>query len=340
MPFLNTIYAGRYIYNGYKNAFEDLGHEFVSWSSQDNPKELFKDFIPDILIFSLTSYSLKYLDLDLVKSLKGKGTKVFISTPFWNSPLSKLRVNETSSLSNNSDHINLIRSGIGDFYFNVCMLGDPRMDGFEKSTGYKHYCLPLAADKLTYFKDFNQKYRAEISFLGTNLPQKRSFINEYVMPLKKNYELKLYGQDWTFKDRALGFTHKVGQYFNIPILRSIQKPKLYPADERQIYTSSLISINFHEDYQREFGGDCNERTFKIPLSEGFEITDDVACISKYLKDGEEIIIAKNKDDWFDKINYYIKNPSLRDPIIKKGKERVLKEHTYHNRIASMFSWID
>lgn len=338
MPFLNTIYAGKYIYNGYKNAFEDLGHEFTTWTSQDNSKTLFESYKPDILIFSLTGYSLKYLDLDLIKSLKKTGTKVYISTPFWKSPLSKLRINETSSLSQNTEHIDLIKSGIGDFYFNVCEEGDLRMEGFEKTTGYKHYSLPLAADKLTYYKDYSDKYKSEISFLGTNLPQKRSFINEYVLPLKKDYDLKLFGQDWTFYDKALGFTQKAGQYFNIPVIRSIQKPKLYPQDERQIYSSSLISLNFHEDYQREFGGDCNERTFKVPLCGGFEITDEVACISKYFAEGEEIVIAKSKDDWFDKIFYYLKNPQMREPIIKRGMERVLRDHTYHNRIEKMLSW--
>ena len=85
----------------------------------------------------------------------------------------------------------------------------------------------------------------------------------------------------------------------------MRRPKLELEDEGRIYKSSTISVNIHEDYQREFGGDCNERTFKIPLCGGLEITDDVACIRKYFKEGEEIIIAKNKDDWIEKIDYYI-----------------------------------
>ena len=107
------------------------------------------------------------------------------------------------------------------------------------------------------------------------------------------------------------------------------------SDERKIYNSSVISINVHEEYQRKFGGDCNERTFKIPLAGGFEISDDVACLKKYFKEGEEIVIAKDKKDWFEKINYYMKNPEKRNTIIEAGKQRVLKEHTYKNRVEQM-----
>ena len=45
-----------------------------------------------------------------------------------------------------------------------------------------------------------------------------------------------------------------------------------------------------------------------------------------------MIIAKDKNDWFDKIDYYIKNPKKRTPIIEAGRTCVLKEHAYHNRV--------
>ena len=135
----------------------------------------------------------------------------------------------------------------------------------------------------------------------------------------------------------MGWVQRGGQYFNIPYIRSLQKPKLSFNEEGDIYASSTISINIHEDYQRKFGGDCNERTFKIPVSGGFEITDDVACIRKYFIEGKEIIIAKNRNDWFEKIDYYIKNTDKRLPVIEAGRKRVLKEHTYHNRVNQMLA---
>lgn len=338
IPSLHTIYAGRTIYAGYKHAFEDLGHSFAHLNAQDNQEDVFEKFKPHIFITSLNDYYLRFLDLENMKKHKKNGLKVFVVIPFWKSPLSVFRINETPSISRNKEFVNLIKSGdFGDVYFNPCEAGDERMRGFEEETGYKHHTILLAADKKLHFPEYSEKFKADISYIGTNLPEKRDFMKENVFPLKEKYNLKLYGQDWTAYDRAKGFVQKVGQYFNIPVMRSLQKPKLQLEDERRIYNSSVISINIHEEYQKKFGGDCNERTFKIPACGGFEITDDVACIRKYFKEDEEIVIAKNKDDWFQKIDYYMKNPEKRLPIIEAGRRRVLKDHTYHNRVEQIIS---
>lgn len=338
IPYLNTRYAGRTIYNGYKNAFLDLGHQFRPYTAEDSFRNMVDEYKPDILITGLSSWSLRYFDIDLLNKYRKGGLKVFVNIPFWKSPISKFRINETHGLSENKEHINLVKSGrFGDVFYNVCEQEDIRMEGFEKATGHRYYTIPLAADKTVLKGVFEKKFEADISYIGTNLSQKRNYFREILFPLGKKYDLKLYGQDWYFKDRVLGWVQRGGQYFNIPVLKDAQKPKLQLEDEAKIYNSSTISVNIHEDYQRKFGGDCNERTFKIPLSEGFEITDDVACIQKYFKGGEEIIIAKNKDDWFDKIDYYIKNPEKRLEIVEAGRQRVLKDHTYHNRVNKLES---
>lgn len=302
----------------------------------DDVQFVFESFKPDIFITSLSHFYIKFIDLELIQKQRENGLKVFVNIPFWSSPMSKLRVNETSSLSSNQAHIDLIKSNsFGDVYFNICEQGDDRMDSFEAVTGYKHHTIPLAADKTLLYEEYSENFKADVSYIGTYLPEKRDFIRQYVFPLMKKYNVRLYGQDWTLRDRIFGFMQKVGQYFNIPFMRSLQKPKLQLEDERKVYASSLVSINIHEEYQKKFGGDCNERTFKIPLCGGFEITDDVACIRKYFKEDEEIIIAKNNEDWFQKIDYYIKNPEKRLAIIEAGRKRVLAEHTYHNRVAQI-----
>ena len=336
VPHLNTIYAGRTIYNGYKNAFIDLGHTFDFLTAEDNHDVKFSEFAPDILITSIHSYIFKFLDMKALKRQKSKGMKVFVNTPFWKSPLSKLRINEASSLSSNTEFVKLIKSGdYGDAYYNVCSQGDKRMEGFEETTGYKHHTIPLAADKFVNFYEFKSQFQCDVSFLGTNLPDKQAFFKERLYPLKQKYNLKLFGQDWSTMDKLIGIAAKAGMYFNLPILKNVQKPKLALENERQIYSSSTISLNIHESYQREYGGDCNERTLKIPLCGGFEITDEVSCIKDYFIPDKEIVIAASRDDWFDKIDYYLNHPDQRNSVIEAGKQRVLKDHTYRNRVVQM-----
>ncbi len=334
VPYLNTRYAGRSIYYGYKHAFEELGHKFKFLTVEDNFYDTLNASNPDTFFFSLNRYSVKYLDIDyLLKYKKNhKNFKTFVWIPFWQSPFSVLRVNETPSLSEMPDMLKILNSGLCDYCYSQVEAEDPRMEGFEKETGFKYYSIPLAADKFYMNSTFNRIFEADISFIGTLLPGKRDFIKNNVLPLKKKYDVKLYGQDWNFVEKVLSYGKKLGQYMNIPVLKDIQKPVLSLEDEASIYKSSTISINVHEDYQKKFGKDCNERVFKIPLYGGFEITDNSSVIKKYFKEGEEIIIAKDSKDWFDKIDYYMKYPEKRIKIMEAGKARVLKEHTYLNRV--------
>ena len=338
IPHPTSLNGYRTIYNGFKNAFIDLGHEFYTFTSDDNLANFLEKNKPDIFLTATHFYYKKFLDFDILKKYRNQGMKVFVKIDFWNSPLNSGRINEAKSLRDDKETVHLIKNGLyGDIFYHVVEQGDKRMEGFEKEVGYQYYTIPLAADKLILKDIFEEKFKADISYIGTYLPQKRFFFDNYLFPLTAMYNTKIYGQDWTFLDRLVGFVQKIGQYFNIPIIKSLRKPKLQLEDEGKIYKSSIISVNIHEDYQREFGGDCNERTFKIPLCGGFEITDDVACIKKYFKEDEEIIIAKDKKDWFNKINYYIKNPKKRIDIINRGREKVLREHTYHNRVGQIIS---
>lgn len=341
LPSIDSIYAQRTIYNGFKNAFIDLKHEFLTFTSEDKLEKFLERNNPDIFITSSHFYYRRYLDFQLLKQYRKKGMLLFTKIDFWNSPLDKSRINEAKSLKDDKNTINLVNTDLlGDVFFHVVEQTDARMDGFERETGYKYYTIPLAADKITIRNEFSKDFVADISYIGTYLPAKRRFFKESVLPLRDKYDLKLYGQDWTLQDRLVGWIQKFGQYYNLSYIKSIQKPKLQLKDEARIYSSSKICINVHEEYQRKFGGDCNERTFKIPLCGGFEITDDVACIRKYFKEDKEIIIAKDREDWFEKIDYYIENPDKKLAIIQAGKERVLREHTYHNRVEQIIKIYD
>lgn len=336
IPSLDTIYAGRPIYYGYKHAFEDMGHTFRPLTADDNQKKVMDEYAPDILFTSMGPYTFKYLDLDILKKQKKKGMKVFINTPFWKSVFAKTRISEVSGLVENKGYLKLITSGdFGDVYYNCLEQGDVRMEGFQNASGYPCHTVLLAVDQLIEEPTYSEKFACDVSFIGTYLPEKREFIQKHLFPLKNKYDVKIYGRDWTAFDRILNFSMKVGQYYNIPYLRSFKKFKPTLEEERELHRSSTIALNIHN---HKIGlDDLNERTFKIPASGGFEIVDNVPTLHKYFKDGVDITIAKNTNDWFDKIEFYIKNPDQRLPIIKAGKEKVLKEHTYHNRVRQLLT---
>jgi len=338
IPSLDSIYAHRTIYHGFKNAFIDLGHEFRPFTADNNLADLLESYRPDLFITATHHYYRKYLDFDLLRRHREEGLFVIVKIDFWNSPMSAIRINEARSLKDDKKLLELIaNSTMGDAFFHVVDQDDLRMDGFTKTTGHKYHTIPLAADKTLLKPDYDKKFAADISYVGSNLPDKREFFKSYVYPLGGKYDLRIYGQDWTQWDRALGWVQRAGQYFNIKRLAKIRKPKLTLEDEARIYASSTVSINVHEEYQRVYGGDCNERTFKIPLCGGFEVVDNVACIKRYFDSDKEMVIAENPGEWMEKVQYYLKHPEERHSIIEAGRRRVLRDHTYHNRAEQMIA---
>lgn len=334
IPSLETVYAARFIYEGYKDAFTDLGHTFRPLTSSMNLADTLKEYQPDIFISSLNRYALKFLDLDLIKNYRKKNMVFFTQIRPWKKQTVQY---EAAGLEDDTFLRGLIKQGLaGDVFFHWIEQEDPVMQGFSKSTGYPFHTILLAANKNQYFYEKDPKYNADISYVGSLLPDKKVFIKKHIMPLFKQYNVKVYGSDWTKYDTFLGYVQKAGQFFNIEPLKKVRKIKLPLDDERKVYSSSVISLNIHEEHQRLFGSDFNERTLKIPASGGFEISDYVSAIRKYFT-ADEIVMAKDTNDWFDKIKYYIDNPEKRLSIIKKGQTKVLKHHTYHNRVEQIIS---
>lgn len=334
IPSPETVYAGRFIYEGYKDAFTDLGFEFKPFTSNNNLKKTLEEYKPNIFISSLNNYYLKYLDLELLKKYRKKGLVFFNQIQPWKKQNNQFGGGDLQS----QDYlVELIKKGLaGDIFFHWFEQEDPFMDGFTKFTGYKFQTILLAANKKKYFYDYSNKYQSDISYVGSLLPDKKIFIKKHVFPLMKKYKVKIYGSDWSLKDKLLGYFQKAGQYFNIGILKSVRGIKLSVENERKVYSSSLVSLNIHENHQREYGSDFNERTFKIIACGGFEICDNVKNLRKYFNK-KELVIAKDTNDWFDKIDYYIKNPQKRLPIIEAGKKKVLRDHTYHNRVEQIIN---
>lgn len=332
-PFPNTLGAGRPIYNGYRNAFIDKGHEFSTLTNSDNQEMIFSDFSPDIFITSLSKFCTEFLDYRLINNYRKRGLKVFCNTPYWKSPYSRLRFDESPGLCKDKKIVKLIKDGLaGDFFYNSFDQTDIKMDGFEKETGMKCMTLLLAADKTLLDTPDDPSLSCDISFIGSYLPEKRSFINRNVLPLGKKYNLKLYSNDLTKRDRFLIYLQKIAQYFDITPLKSLKKNNISFEQEINIIRHSKISLNVHGDYQRLHGTDFNDKVFKIPLYGGFQIGDYVSTIGKYLVEGEEIVLSYNDQDWYEKIEFYMKNPEKRYSIIQKGQKKVLAEHTYHNRV--------
>jgi spore maturation protein CgeB len=229
----------------------------------------------------------------------------------------------------------LIKSGLaGDVFWHWFEQDEPLMDGFTQATGKTFSTIHLAADKTLYFPEVDPRFACDVCYVGSYLPLKRPFFRKHVLPLAGRYDLRVFGSDWTLGNRLLGKVQKVGQYFNIDPLKKVRALGLSLGDERKLYSSARISLNVHEEQVKISNCEVNERTFKILACGGFQLSDNVPLLRRFFS-AQELAIAENTDDWFDKVRFYLDNPEKRAAIAQAGRKKVLQEHTYHNRVRQI-----
>ncbi|NLE01069.1 MAG: glycosyltransferase [Fibrobacter sp.] len=78
----------------------------------------------------------------------------------------------------------------------------------------------------------------------------------------------------------------------------------------------------------------NQRVFDVPACGGFLITDYQDDISQ-LFDENEIVVYGSVDELKEKIDYFKNHESDREKISSLAREKILKEHTYYNRLLSV-----
>jgi spore maturation protein CgeB len=78
------------------------------------------------------------------------------------------------------------------------------------------------------------------------------------------------------------------------------------------------------------------RTFEVPGSGGFLLTDRVPYLEEYFEIGREISTFDSTDDLIDKVRYWLGRPEERAAVADAGFRRVLAEHTYDHRFAAIF----
>src|SRR5207248_2829489 len=146
---------------------------------------------PQLFITASHFFYRKFLDYELLNHCRQKHGLVLLSKiDFWDSPLNKNRINEAPSIKDEKKAKRIIKAGLlGDYYFHPAAQSDQRMAGFSQFAGADYITIPLAADPHSLKPVFIKKFEADISFIGTNLPQKRQYFREWLFPLAKKYDL-------------------------------------------------------------------------------------------------------------------------------------------------------
>jgi hypothetical protein len=169
--------------------------------------------------------------------------------------------------------------------------------------------IPLAFDDISYKYDFDPSYSFDVCYIG-------GWANNGFDEKRKNI-LKHFSK---LKDTNI----KCGIFINRNITHE---------QEQKLLSTSKLCLNIHDDYQREFGLDTNERTFKSLGLNGILVSDNVTQIKKISND---VKMSNDPEVYLDLIYKELSDSHL-EQRRHINRENILSNHTYKNRIKELLN---
>ncbi|MBI5418983.1 MAG: glycosyltransferase [Deltaproteobacteria bacterium] len=188
------------------------------------------------------------------------------------------------------------------------------------------HCLPLAADETVFHpralsgKD-KERFGSPLSFMGAGYYNRRRFFN-----LLASRPFKIWGTGWNKRE---------------PLFRHVQEEgrRVDSFDTAKIYNGTEVNINLHSSTSHEgvnpFGDFVNPRTFEIAACSAFQLVDSRQLLPELFTLEDEVTCFTGRDDFLDKVDYYLSHPEERAEMAARAMARVLREHTYRDRMREI-----
>lgn len=192
--------------------------------------------------------------------------------------------------------------------------------------GIKWAPMPVAGDKTLYKPALQEDKKIDIVYLGGRWAYKGITIDKYLVPLYRQClaGAKDYKRNITFKLHGWGEWPKE---FNIDILGEDQVTPFLG--------SGKVGPCISERHTHEYNIDIPERAFKIALCNTLVIHDTVPAIRRMIPSA---IVANSPENFHALCLHYSCDANKDERIALTGAQRaeVLKAHTYHHRMATLF----
>ncbi len=204
------------------------------------------------------------------------------------------------------------------------------LDKLKKAgAGEVHY-LPTACDPnfhtpLTLTAEEKARWGSPISFVGAGYHNRQQMFASFA-----NEPFRIWGSEWPMCK---------------PFDRLVQDEarRISPEEYIKIFNATEVNLNLHSSTERDgvdpFGDFLNPRTFELASCEAFQLVDERLLLPEAFEVGKEIVTFRNLSDLREKIDYYLKHPEERTAIARRARARVLRDHTYDQRLQQMLSVI-
>ncbi len=200
-----------------------------------------------------------------------------------------------------------------------------------KKIGQEHaFYLPLAAlpdvhKPINLTKNEKTFYGSDISFLGAGYPNRRLAFRRLV-----DRDFKIWGSDWDDETILKNNIQLDGRRINTE-------------ESVKIYNASRINLNLHSSIQTgslvSHGDFVNPRTFELASIGAFQLVDKRELMDE-LFNSDELATFDTEEEFYNRIDYFLNNPDERKKYSEKARQRVLRDHTYEQRMRTLINYME
>ena len=178
-----------------------------------------------------------------------------------------------------------------------------------RAYGAKAIFTPSGFSSKRFFKR-NLKIQYDVTFIGSNILGRGPFIDELK---SKGINVKTFGSGW-----------ESGYISN--------------EEMNSIFEQSRINLNFTKTINGKTH--FKWRTFEVPATGGFMLTENIPGLEKYFDIGSEIDVFSDADSCAERIIYYLNNEEKRKEMAEKAWKRATQEYTWAKRFEYVFDCIE
>jgi len=286
------------------------------------------EFTPDIIII------LKGLELlpETIKTIKALFKNAVLVNWYFDIYIGDKKI------WNNEEYFDTIK--LFDYYF--CSLSGVasklKDKGFENVYCLREACFPPSHNE--QYMNFYQKkkYGSDVSFIGNigfhHIHKNRISILSKV--IKEGFDIKIWG-------------NLIGEPKRIPleVRRHMLEIPVINEYHSMVCQSSLINLGI--DAISELEGSMSARIYRVMCSGGLYLSTPTLGLDKLFKINEkgdkisadqEVVVFYDNDDLIKKIDFLLEHDDIRESIAKNGREKVVSEHKFTDRIKKMIEVIE
>lgn len=105
----------------------------------------------------------------------------------------------------------------------------------------------------------------------------------------------------------------------------------YGPELAEVYRRHAVQLNVTS---LQMPSAVNQRVFDVPIAGGFVLTDAQEDMLSLFEE-DEVAVWSCPEEAADKARYYVRHPDRRAALARRGRDRILGEHTYAHRVRSL-----